>query len=219
MTTKKRMITSGLYLVIDPSMEEKTLLHKLEIVLSEKVAAVQIWDNFNPGHHVHELIRSVVALAHASGVPVLINNRWELLQDTPLDGVHFDSIPKDFAAVKKAVGRPFIAGLTCTNDLSLVQWATREQFDYVSFCSVFPSATATSCELVTFDTIREAKRLSTLPIFLAGGIKPGNMDELAGLAYDGIAVISGVMSADDPRQSIKAYLEKLTPSRHEIKNY
>jgi thiamine-phosphate pyrophosphorylase len=207
--TVRRKITSGLYLVIDPSMEEWTLLQKLEIILKEEIAAVQVWDNFFPGQNIKALLQEVVALCHSEEVPVLINNRWEYMMDTSLDGVHFDCIPADFAAVRRAINRPFITGLTCNNDLTLVRWADQAHLDYVSFCSVFPSATSTSCELVRFESISEAKRISTIPVFLAGGIKPGNMEKLDGLNYDGIAVISGIMSAGNPAETIKEYLKIL----------
>ncbi|MBC3539215.1 thiamine phosphate synthase [Rufibacter sp. H-1] len=207
--TQTRKIASGIYLVVDPAMEEKALLRKLEVVLEEELAAVQLWDNFYAGQKVYGLIQKIVHLCHAKEVPVLINNQWEFLLDTALDGVHFDAIPDDFAAIKKAVHRPFLTGLTCGNDEALIIWAHEKQLDYISFCSVFPSATSTSCELVTFESITRAKKISSMPVFLAGGIKPDNLPLLAGLEYDGVAVISGIMNADNPSASVKEYLRRL----------
>ncbi|ULT43210.1 hypothetical protein KRR40_06900 [Niabella defluvii] len=40
--------------------------------------------------------------------------------------------------------------------------------------------------------------MTTMPLFLAGGIKPGNMETLSGLDYSGIAIVSGIMEADNP---------------------
>lgn len=206
----KRPINRGVYLVVDPSLDKSILLHKLSIILQEQIVAVQLWDNFLPGGNHLELIQSIIAICHEKNVPVLINNKWEWLIEIDLDGVHFDAIPANFKHIKKTISKAFITGLTCNNDLSLLHWANENQIDYISFCSVFPSDTSNSCELVKFETIREAKALTTMPIFLAGGIKPGNMAKLNELSFDGIAVISGIMSSDKPNQSIKDYLKQLS---------
>jgi thiamine-phosphate pyrophosphorylase len=102
-----------------------------------------------------------------------------------------------------------MCGLTCNNDLTFVDWASKNKLDYISFCSIFPSSTVNSCELVSFNTINQAAKRYSLPIFLAGGIKPENLDKLKELDYAGIAVISGIMSSDRPDESIKKYREKL----------
>lgn len=199
----------GVYLVVDPSMEEKILLKKLEQALQEKVVAVQIWDNFQAEQEITILIDKICDLCHAEEVPALINNRWDLLIDTALDGVHFDDIPEDIARIRQKVGKNFLSGLTCNNDLSWLEWAEKHHFDYISFCSVFPSQTSNSCDLVEIDTIRKAKERSTLPLFLAGGISPENMEKLKDLKYEGVAVVSGIMNRDNPGEAVQNYLKKL----------
>src|SRR5690606_14732905 len=93
--------------------------------------------------------------------------------------------------------------------LSAVRWAAENEIDYLSFCSMFPSSTANSCELVDFETVRSARSIFQKPIFLAEGLKHGNLGKLEGLLYDGIALISGIMSADDPAGAIRKYYENL----------
>lgn len=206
----KKQINPGVYLVVDPSLDKTILLHKLNIVLQELIVAVQLWDNFLPGENNFELVQSITALCHKNNVPVLINNKWEWINETDLDGVHFDNIPNNFEHIKKKVKKEFITGLTCNNDLSVLHWANKNQIGYISFCSIFPSSTSNSCDLVKFETIKEAKALTAMPIFLAGGIKPGNIAQLNELSFDGIAVISGIMSSDNPDESIKEYFKKLS---------
>lgn len=205
----KSRINNGVYLIVDPSMNRETLLNRLKEITREKIAAIQIWDNFNPGEDPVELIDEILHLCHAQNIPVLINNRWELLKQTRLDGVHFDKIPDDILQLKHELRREFITGITCSNDLSLVKWANENGLDYISFCSIFPSSTANSCELVAFNTVKEAKKMTTLPVFLAGGIKPENIDTLSELDYSGIAVVSGIMNADQPVEALKKYQIKL----------
>lgn len=208
-TIVKRPIKPGIYLVVDPSMPGPVLFDKIKLCAQEEIAALQVWDNFLPHQKVAELIHKICRLCHAKDIPVIINNRWELLANSLLDGVHFDQVPGNYEFIKQSIKRPFISGITCNNDLSVVHWATEQQLDYISFCSIFPSNTSNSCELVHFNTIREAKKISSLPVFLAGGIKPGNMNALHELDYMGIAVVSGIMNSERPDESIKEYREKL----------
>lgn len=214
-TTSRKKITPGIYLVVDPSMEESVLLNKIGLCLEEEIAALQVWDNFYAGQNINELVQKICSLCHAKHVPVLINNRWELLNNSLLDGVHFDRIPENYLQIKETINKSFLTGLTCNNDLSHVRWATANQLDYISFCSIFPSTTSNSCELVNFNTIHEAAKISSLPIFLAGGIKPENIEKLKELEYAGIAVISGIMNSDKPGEAIKVYSEKLKTNKNE----
>lgn len=207
MIQQPRNIGSGIYVVIDPSMAKPVLYDKLDAVLTQKIAALQIWDNFGHDDDVPALISKLCRRCHNKGVPVLINNHWQYLKNTPLDGVHFDAVPKGYEQIRAEVNRPFLCGITCTNDMQPVMWAKNNGVDYISFCSMFPSGTAGSCELVSHDSVHRATAIYDGPIFLAGGIKPGNISELRHLPYTGIAVISGVMNSDAPDQSIREYVE------------
>ena len=213
MTTNKKSIESGIYLVIDPSMEEQILLEKLQVVLTKKMAAVQIWDNFQAEQNIVELIQKIHSLCAQHQIPLLINNRWEYLQTTGLDGVHFDEIPANLDKIKKEINTDFIIGLTCGNDLSHVKWAAKHNIDYISFCSMFPSSSVSNCEIIDYDTVKKATLIFDKPLFLAGGIYPKNMKQLDGLKFDGIAVISGIMNAEHPDKAIDEYYENLNATK------
>lgn len=204
---EKYKITGGIYLVIDPTMPLQELLQKLKEVLREKICAVQIWDNWRNVFNKEKIIIDICELCHKHEIPILINNSWELLNTMPLDGIHFDTIPKNYNQIKHTLKESFIAGITCNNDLSIIKWANENELDYISFCSIFPSTTSNSCDLVSFGTIRHAREITTLPIFLAGGIRLDNMYKLQELDFDGVAVISGIMNAGQPAQTTKEYLQ------------
>lgn len=199
------MIRSGIYWVIDPATDRRKLASALRAALSDTVSAVQIWDNFENIENPIQWAGEIAAICHQHQVPVLINNRWEFLLTLALDGVHFDEIPDNYSTIKTQIGRPFMSGLTITNELQKLKWAEENQLDYISFCSVFPSTTSNSCEPVKFDSIRAARNLYTGKIFLAGGIRPGNLEQLATLDFDGIAMVSGIMQAADPAAAIQEY--------------
>jgi thiamine-phosphate pyrophosphorylase len=205
-------IKGGIYLVLDPAMEKTRLLHQLASALSGGIQVVQIWNNWLPGTDKLSLIEDVAKLCQPHNVPLLINEDWQLLQQSPfLQGVHFDQIPADFAAMEHAIDKPFIAGITCSGDLDLVAWADENGLDYVSFCSMFPSPSAGSCDIVMPATVRQARAITQMPLFVSGGITAENILSLRKeISFDGVAVISGILSADDPALKVQQYKNALS---------
>jgi thiamine-phosphate pyrophosphorylase len=201
-------IRKGIYLVADPSMDENILLEKIGECLPEGIAAVQIWEK-DPDQDLLPIAEKICSLCIPQNVPVIINNRWELLKDVQLSGVHFDQLPQNFEEIRKSFNRKFISGITCNNDLSDVVIAQKHKLDYISFCSIFPSGTANSCELVEFDTIQKARSIFSELIFIAGGITPHNLDKLTHLPFDGVAVISGILGTSNPVAAIREYKKHL----------
>ncbi len=208
---KQAKINSGIYLVIDPSMEENQLLESLEMAVSAKPCALQIWDNFQSNDQVSSLICKIKMICRDSEIPILMNNHPEWAELFELDGVHFDELTGEhLSSIPQLKQQGKIIGITVNNDFELIQKAIFADVDYLSFCSMFPSSTANSCDLVQFETVRKTKKQTSIPIFLAGGISTESIAKLQSLDFDGIAVVSGVMSAADPGTAISQYQQLLT---------
>ncbi|HEY9196421.1 MAG TPA: thiamine phosphate synthase [Mucilaginibacter sp.] len=200
-------ISGGIYLVLNPAMDRELLMTRLSGALAGGIDVVQIWNNWPAGTDRLKLIEDIALLCRPYQIPVLINNDWQLMIASPhLHGVHFDNIPDDFAAIKQAVGKPFLAGITCSNHTGNAYWAMAHGLDYISFCSMFPSSSAASCDIVMPATVKQVRAESSIPIFVAGGITPQNIPALKKeTPFDGVAVISGILSDDNPEQKVKLY--------------
>ena len=207
-----KTIHKGVYVVIDPGMEQERILSQLEKIKKQSIAAIQIWNTPN-AEIKPSLIESILALFKDTNTPVLINNKWEYLKAFDLDGVHFDAFAKDLEQINKEVNRAFIKGITLTNDLGRLSEIEAMGFDYLSFCSVFPSSTSNSCDLVDFKTIQDCKEQTDMPVFLSGGITPENLNQLRHLNYDGVAIVSGIMKASNPKKAIENYSNELNQNQ------
>lgn len=205
----KKKIKSGVYLVVDPGMSKNKLLLQLEKLQHSSLSAVQIWDNFAGVKDVNDLLAEITQLFKDSETPLLINNHWQYLESFEFDGIHFDQLPADLTSITQQLGSAFLKGITLTNDLDIMEQADKLGFDYISFCSVFPSATSNSCELVRYDTVKECRKRTQMPLFLSGGITPEKINLLEGLEYEGVAVVSGIMKAEDPLRQLNKYLLEL----------
>ena len=200
-----RKITGGLYLIADPALGSEYVLPRIEAGIKGGVDIVQIWNHWHKGQDPEEFIHAVCSVAHVYDTPVIINQRWEWLLSFPLDGVHFDKIPADWNTIQGFVRRPFLKGITCGNELEYVQWAIDNQASYISFCAMFPSSSADACEIVDPETIRKVRRMTTMPIFVSGGITPQNTAQMVKLGVNGVAVISAIMKAKDPEGAAREF--------------
>lgn len=201
----KKGIFKGVYIVIDPLMNKTKIIRQLEKIKNEKISAVQIWNNPKLKNIESSLIDSIIKVFQNTPTPILVNDQWELLKTHDLDGVHFEDLPENWENIQDEISRPFIKGLTLQNDLTGVLLFNELDFDYLSFCSLFPSSTADQCEIVSQETIERCRELTSKPIFLAGGINLENIQSIQHLPADGIAVVSSIMKAENPLEKLREY--------------
>lgn len=208
---KDKLLKGGIYLVLNPSQEQERLLKGLKQALqSGKVCAVQLWDHWENVEDKGGLIGKIKSVCHEAEVALLVNNSRQMLEEYEFDGIHFDNMPAGpLDDIRSNAGRRILVGLTLGNDLDPLRSAGVKALDYVSFCSVFPSASAGSCEIVSRETIQEARTLTHLPVFLSGGVNLSTMSKLEGLAFEGVAVISGVMNDPDPCKAAENLYQSL----------
>lgn len=198
----------GIYLVLDPSVDEKVLLQKLKQALKGGIGMLQVWNHWPAeytGGEKQNLIRNIVREASGYNVPVLINEEAGLIEMEELSGIHFDAIPANLEEVKSKANRKIITGITCGNNLDTVRWAEENDVDYISFCSMFPSPSAGECEIVKPETVQQAREITKKPVFLSGGITLENLGGLKELDFEGVAVISGILNAEHPGESVREY--------------
>ncbi|PBQ32386.1 thiamine phosphate synthase [Sphingobacteriaceae bacterium] len=202
-------ISGGIYLIADVVLDKHVLLTKITEALRGGVKVLQLYNTEKLRQEFIAIIQEICDLCHGFDVPVLVNNNWKLLNEFALDGVHFDTLPADFLEIQNQVTRKFLKGITCSNDLEIVHMANKYKFDYISFCSMFPSDSAAACEIVSFSTVQKARLITSIPFFAAGGIRLENLVQLMELPLQGIAVISGIMQSPTAEATAEEYVHRL----------
>lgn len=201
------MKLSGIYLIADVTLAQNVLLNKINKALQSGVKLLQLYNVDNNATTINN-IHNIKKLCHSFKALVLINNNWKLALKTSVDGVHFDLPPNNMKEINEVIGNKLIKGLTLSNHLDLIRWAHHHDFNYFSFCSMFPSASAEKCEIVNFESVQKARKLTSLPLFAAGGINLDNIEQLAALPIDGVAVISSIMNADNTGKATQLFNKK-----------
>jgi thiamine-phosphate pyrophosphorylase len=196
----------GLYLVVSPVTPFDKLLDAVKKALEGGVDILQLIPK-KASSETLKLAEDLVNLAQQYNAPFLVNGDLQLAEKVGANGLHIDGYDVIPSEVKQVLGENCIVGYTLGVQFERLRWAETVGADYVSFCSVFPTCSATQCEIVPIETIKAAKRQTTLPIFAAGGINLNNAELVLKAGVNGIAVTSALLEAEDPKQTAIAFKE------------
>ncbi len=210
----KQKIKDGVYLVADPSREINLLCSTIEQALQGGICAVQLWNNWSKVSDKQVVIKQIHQLTKPKGIPLILNELFEYLDTEDFDGIHLDK-PTERNRHYQSQRPDLIWGLTCSNDLNDIDWAAQNKIDYISFCSMFNSKTSNSCELVLPETIKKANEVFTNPIFLAGGINHQTLPMLGQNQFNGIALVSAIMDAQNPKEEVEKYTTEIKKLRYD----
>jgi thiamine-phosphate pyrophosphorylase len=155
----------------------------------------------------------IVALARAAGALVIINDRADIARLAAAAGVHVGQDDLSPAAVRTLVGRDAIVGLS-THTAPQVTAACDAPVSYVAIGPVFTTGTKmTGYEAIGLGRVREASTETQrrgLPLVAIGGITLENGAAVLRAGAASVAVISDLLSTNDPEQRVRAFLASLS---------
>ncbi|HVF33882.1 MAG TPA: thiamine phosphate synthase [Candidatus Saccharimonadia bacterium] len=191
-------IRRGLYLLTRETRDTAALLATVRAAIDGGAVLVQYRDKSNDAASRSAQARALVALGHATGVPILVNDDVSLARECGAAGVHLgrDDVPFDEA--RRALGPGALIGVSCYDTLERAQDAARHGASYVAFGSFHASPTKPGA-VRAVPSLLEAARGLPVPIVAIGGITPENGAALVAAGADLLAVSSAVFDAPDPR--------------------
>ncbi|MGP1349853.1 MAG: thiamine phosphate synthase [Stomatobaculum sp.] len=142
-------------------------------------------------------VRILKPLCAARGVPCIVNDRIQVALAADADGVHVGQSDLGAGNIRALIGPDRILGITAKT-VAQARAAEAAGADYIGAGAVFGSATKTDALAMSLELFREIAASVRIPAVAIGGISAGNVARLAGCGADGIAVVSGIFSAEDP---------------------
>jgi thiamine-phosphate pyrophosphorylase len=203
----------SLYVILDRTAARGRDLGDL---LAEAVAGgcriVQLREKEWPSGRLLPLAERLRARCSADGVTFIVNDRLDLALAVGADGVHLgqDDLP---ARVARPLLRPGMLLGVSTHSVAQARAAQADGADYVAVGSMFATATKPDFELVGPDLIRILRAEIRVPLIGIGGISHGNVQQVIRAGADGVAVISAVGAADDPRAACERFLMLIRAAR------
>jgi thiamine-phosphate pyrophosphorylase len=206
-----------LYVITDRQQSGgRPLLTVVEAALRGGARAFQLREKDLQPRDLYPLALRMRQLTQAYGARLLINDRLDVALAVNADGVHLTTTSLPASIARRLLGPDRLLGVS-THNLAEAQAAAEEGADFVVFGPVFftPSK-APYGQPIGLDALRAVRAALGLPILAIGGIKKANLDQVIAAGADGIAVISAVISADDPAAATQDLLATLDGARAKI---
>ena len=153
------------------------------------------------------IIRRAVEMTQDSDIQLFINDYWEIAVDCGAYGVHLgqgDVESADIAFIRNAGLRLGVS----THSYSELARAISVRPSYIALGPIFP----TTSKIMPFapqgiDTLKQWRSLVQTDLVAIGGINLNNISKVLNCPVDGVAVISAITQAEDPKHACQQFLE------------
>ncbi len=147
----------------------------------------------------------------ARGVPLVLNDRAHLVDETDADGLHVGAEDLPAVAARERIGADRILGVSCYDSKhAAIEAAARADADYVAFGAFFPTTTKTPRARPGISLLEEWDAVTVVPAVAIGGITPDNCGALAEAGAAFVAVVSAVWDhPEGPGAAVAAFSRAL----------
>jgi thiamine-phosphate pyrophosphorylase len=196
-----------LYLITPPRLDDLAAFgHVLGHTLDAgDVAALQIRLKDVGDEIIAAAVDTLMPIAQARGLAVILNDRPDLAARLGCDGVHVGQSDASYAEARRLVGKDRMVGVTCHDSRHLAMEAAEAGADYVAFGAFFPTTTKDAPTRADPEILTIWQETMEVPCVAIGGITAGNARGLAAAGADFLAVSAGVWShGEGPAAAVKA---------------
>ena len=194
-------------LVTDRKRSRLPLTETVRLALEGGVDAVQLRERDLDARELYGLAEEMRRITDAAGAALLVNHQVDVALAVGADGVHLGWRSLRVKDVRKLVDKRLCIGISCHN-LAQLHTAERAAADYVLLGPVFPTPSKQGLvEPIGLDMTGELITGSKLPVIAIGGIKPENAKDTRAIGAAGIAVISAIITAPDPREAARRLVQ------------
>jgi thiamine-phosphate pyrophosphorylase len=198
-----------LYALLDPERSGRRELSVLAREVAEGGATlVQLRDKHGSTCGMIESARAIKAALAPFGIPLLINDRVDVALAAKADGVHVGWDDMSVADARALLGPAAIIGLSIKT-IEQVNAAPADLLDYVCIGGVFPTSSKDNKEppvgVAGFAQLAAAMRARAphLPVGAIAGIDETNAGSVIAAGSDGVAVISALTLAPEPKEAAR----------------
>jgi len=157
-------------------------------------------DRMNLGLNLRKICRE-------HNIPFIVNDDIELAIKLDADGIHVGQDDIAIDQLRKLIPTHYIIGLsTSTVEESLI--AEQLNVNYIGVGPVYETATKSDAlEPIGLNGLQDIREKTTIPIVGIGGINENNAKLVIEHGADGVALISAISRAENPKR-VARYLRK-----------
>jgi thiamine-phosphate pyrophosphorylase len=148
--------------------------------------------------------RRYAAVCRTHGVPLILNDRPDLVAAAGADGVHVGQDDTAAAQARALVGPERLVGLSTHSPAQVDAAAADAEIDYLGVGPVHATPTKPGRPAVGLELVRYAAAHAATPFFAIGGIDAGNVASVRAAGATRIAVVRAITDAPDPEAAARA---------------
>ncbi|HGY9594487.1 TPA: thiamine phosphate synthase [Vibrio campbellii] len=188
-----------LYLVTDDQQDLATLKRVVRKAVEGGVTMVQVREKHGDVRAFIERAQAVKDILKDTDVPLFINDRVDVALAVDADGVHLGQSDMPATIARELIGPNKILGLSIENEEQLTE-ADSLPIDYIGLSAIFATPTKTNTKKHWgIDGLKMALETTSLPIVAIGGINESNIPQLSATGVHGLALVSAICHAEDPK--------------------
>jgi thiamine-phosphate pyrophosphorylase len=200
---------SGLYVILDRQfVAGRDELDIARQIIEGGASVIQLRDRQSKEGEMLLIAQKLKELCNQAGVLFIINDYLDLARAVDADGLHLGQKDLPLPIVRRELPIDKIVGCSVTT-LSQAKKAQNEGADYIAIGSIFPTTTKKEAVVVGVDTLKELKRMVSVPLVAIGGINQNNVVEVVTAGADAVAVISSVLGEKDVRGAVQKLVAKM----------
>jgi thiamine-phosphate pyrophosphorylase len=197
----------ALYAILDPTFAPAAPVDFALKLASAGVELIQLRDKRATTRKLYSQAAALSARLSPLGVRLIVNDRPDIAAMVGAGGVHVGQEDLSVEAARRICGSSRWVGIS-THNLEQFHDANRTSADYIAVGPVFPTAAKENPDpVVGIDFVRAVRRLTSRPIVAIGGITTDSAAEVFRAGADSVAVIRDLLSAPDPADRAREYLE------------
>jgi thiamine-phosphate pyrophosphorylase len=156
---------------------------------------------------------SIKAYLRAHDIPLIINDRLDVAQAVGADGVHLGQSDMPLNVAREILKDSMIIGISAESLGDAIE-AEKGGADYIGVSPIYTTPTKTdTAPALGLEGLREIRNAVRIPLVGIGGLTKDNAGEVIKHGADGVAVVSAIVSADDPELATKELLKTVTQAR------
>ena len=213
-----------LYLVTDQGSAgtvtgQRTLTDVVAAAVQGGVTCVQLREKQLNSRDFFAQAMALKTVLRPLGIPLIINDRIDIALACGAEGVHLGQSDLPVEEARRLLPPEVFIGWS-VETMSDVARSAALPVDYLGVSPIFATPTKTDTSAPWgLDGLCSVRNASTLPLVAIGGIHAGNAREVLHSGADGLAVVSAICAAPDPRaaaQVLRDFFEHPVRGIHAI---
>ena len=188
-----------LYFITDSTgFERDEFLSRVRSALEGGVTIVQLREKNRTTREYVELAEAVHEITKEFGVPLIIDDRIDVMLATGAEGVHVGAEDMPVAVARKLIGNDKILGATAKT-VEAATKAYNDGADYLGVGAIYPTTTKVKTVLTSTETLDAITKAVPIPVNAIGGLNKTNLGVLKGINIAGVCAVSAIMKAESPK--------------------